>query len=111
MAKESKPQGAKSSQPKEEKRMKIRVKDFLTLHGRDYPAGNILELPEREALGVIGQGKAEQIPPGESAQSETGTPEQVAEATHRAGIPEQEDKEKAKQLEQYPQEAPERPEE
>ena len=94
---------------KEEKLMKIRVKDYLTLRGHDYPAGNILELPEREALGLVGQGKAEQIPEGESVQSETGTPEQVAEATHRAGEPEHEDKKKAKQLEQ-PQESPERPE-
>ena len=94
---------------KEGKLMKIRVKGFLTLRGREYPAGNIIELPEREALGLIGEGKAEQIPEGQPAQSETGTSEQVAEATHRAGEPEHEDPKKAKQLEK-PQESPERPE-
>ena len=87
---------------------KIRTKSYLILRGKEYQAGNILELPEREALGLIGEGKAEQIPEGESAQSETGTSEQVAEATHRAGMPGQEDAKKAKQLEK-PQESPERP--
>ena len=90
---------------------KIRAKAYLMLRGKEYQAGNILELPEREALGLIAEGKAEQIPEGQPAQSETGTSEQVAEATHRGGEPGQEDPKKAKQLEQKPQKSPERPDE
>jgi hypothetical protein len=108
MAKEDPKQegGTRTDQDAKEKRMKVRAKEYLVIYGVAYAAGNIVELPEREALGLISYGQAEQIPEGESAQSESGTAEQVAEATHVASEPEHEDKKKAKQLEEQAQKSP-----
>lgn len=92
----------KDFDPKE-KLLKVRAKEYLVLYGIEYKAGNVMELPEREALGLIGAGQAEEIPEGKSAKEETGTAEQVAEATHEAGEPEHEDRKKAEQLEKQKQ--------
>lgn len=44
-----------------EKKFKLRAKDMLTVGGVTYAAGEIFELPEREALGLVGTGAAEEL--------------------------------------------------
>lgn len=87
--------------------IKVRAKEYLVLYGIEYRAGNIIELPEREGLALVGTGQAEQIPEGQPAEEISGTSEQVAEAMHKASAMEEEDPEKAKQLEQQKQKSSE----
>jgi len=99
-------EGVRQDVDPKEKRIKVRAKEYLVLYGTSYRPGNVIELSEREALGLVGSGQAEEIPEGTSAKSESGTAEQVAEATHEAGEPGHEDPQKAHQLEQQEQKPP-----
>ena len=66
---EPKPDPVPSSEGfKGEKKFKLRAKDMVTVGGVTYKAGEEFELPEREALGLVGTGGAEELPgdaPGE----------------------------------------------
>lgn len=44
-----------------EKKLKLRAKEVLTVEGVTHPPGDEFELPEREALSLVGTGAAEQI--------------------------------------------------
>ena len=81
-----------------EPKLKVRAKTYLVIDGVEHQPGAVIELPERQALGLVGTGDAEQIPQGKPAEEEAGTAEQVSEANHPAET-EEEDKKKAQQLE------------
>ena len=44
-----------------EKKLKLRAKTYLVVHGKPIHAGEEFELPEREALNLIGMQEADQI--------------------------------------------------
>lgn len=92
-----------------ETKLKIRAKTYLVLEGIAYQPGAVLELPEREALGLVGTGDAEQIPAGAPDKPEAGTAEQVAEANDVGSIPDHEDPKKAQQLEEQAQKQKQQP--
>lgn len=83
MPEEPKPEAGvrKDQDPKEEK-LKLRAKEYIIVDGVTHKPGEIFELPERQALGLVGEGQAEQIAAGQPAEPATGTSEQVAEETH-----------------------------
>lgn len=65
MAKEPKdPQGGidPSGGMKKEPTLKLRAKAQINVDGVIIHAGQIFELPERHALGLVGTGNVEQIP-------------------------------------------------
>lgn len=82
-----------------EPKLKLRARTYIIVNGTEYQPGDVFELGERQALGLVGTGDAEQIPEGQPAQPEAGTAEQVAEATHPAET-EKEDPKKSQQLEE-----------
>lgn len=88
----------------EEPKLKLRIKAYIIIDGIEHDPGDVIELGERAALGLIGEGEAEQIPEGQPAEPEAGTAEQVAEATHPAET-ETEDPKKSQQLEEAAKEA------
>lgn len=51
----------------DEPKLKVRALEHITVEGRPRKPGEEFELPEREALGLVGQGQAEQVGPDETA--------------------------------------------
>lgn len=102
--------GTRKDMDTKSRTIKVRAKEYLVLYGIEYRAGNVIELPEREGLALVGTGQAEQIPEGAPAEEISGTSEQVAEAIHKASSldpKEGEDAEKVQQLEKQTQKASE----
>ena len=53
------PAGEMPNEPK----LKLRAKSMITLNtGKVIKTGEVFELPEREALNLVGMGDAEQLP-------------------------------------------------
>ena len=48
--------------PEPETRLRLRAKTMLTIGGIVYNADEVFELPEREALNLVGMGSAEELP-------------------------------------------------
>lgn len=45
-----------------EKKLKLKAKTMVTVGGVTYEEGEEFELPEREALNLVGMGSAEELP-------------------------------------------------
>jgi hypothetical protein len=41
--------------------LKIRTRSFVNVHGKEYPPGTVLDLPDREALGMVGEQVADEL--------------------------------------------------
>lgn len=45
-----------------EKKLKLRARELIKVAGVTYQPDEVFELPEREALNLVGQGAAEELP-------------------------------------------------
>ena len=55
-----------------ELQFKLKAKDFFSVEGVQYHPGDILSLPERQALGLVGAGAADQLPPNPEQEPSAG---------------------------------------
>ena len=46
-----------------ELQLKVKAKDFFSVEGVQYRPGDIVSFPERLALGLVGAGAVDQLPP------------------------------------------------
>ena len=59
-----------------ERKLKLRAKSQIVVDGVTRQAGEVFEMPEREALNLVGLGACEQIPAGVSGSTQAPGPEE-----------------------------------
>lgn len=86
--------GTRTDQDPKEPKLRLRAKEHIVIDAVLYKPGEEFELPEREALGLVGQGQAEQVGPGETAAESKKRDEELARDSGIRDIDKVEDQEK-----------------
>ena len=57
-----------------EPQLKLKAKDWFSVEGVQYRPGDIVSFPERLALGLVGAGAVDQLPPEQDEDAGAGAP-------------------------------------